>query len=210
MQRPYGYQSCTEWAPCLNKVDLDLILMGCPCHIAHNTAGKSTEAFCDSLNNSFDVEELIVDIFFHFDYSSKRKNLFAKFCSFCDQNYAKIIKFHSVRWLGLSTCIEWPLKLFPSLKSYFTSQNSEIRDSEKQFSGLNRLIVVFGDEMLEVYLTFLHGALLASTHLFEFAPARNDPNNHLLYAALFNTSVLLLSRFMSAEIVTQYCTRITC
>ena len=24
MQGPYGYQSCTEWAPCLNKVDLTL------------------------------------------------------------------------------------------------------------------------------------------------------------------------------------------
>ena len=70
--------------------------MGCHCHIAHNTAGKSTKAFCNSLQNSFDVEELLVDIYFHFDYSSKRKNLFAEFCSFCDQSYAKIIKFHSV------------------------------------------------------------------------------------------------------------------
>ena len=30
MQGPYGYQSCTEWAPCLNKVDLDLDLVAFP------------------------------------------------------------------------------------------------------------------------------------------------------------------------------------
>ena len=136
------------------KKNEHIILMGCPCHIAHNTARKSTKKFCNSLNNSFDVEELLVDIYFHFDYSSKRKNLFVEFCSFCDQDYSKIIKFHSVRWLGLSTCIERTLKLFPSLKSYFLSQKSEIRDGEKQLSRQNRLIVAFKDEMLEVYLTF--------------------------------------------------------
>ena len=46
--------------------------MGCPCHIAHNTAGKITKAFCDHITEHFDIEELLVDTYFHFDYSSKR------------------------------------------------------------------------------------------------------------------------------------------
>ena len=73
-----------------------IILMGCPCHIAHNAASKATKAFVKVANN-FNVEEILVDIYFHFDYSSKRKNLFVEFCEFCDQEYCKIIKFHSVR-----------------------------------------------------------------------------------------------------------------
>ena len=68
-----------------------VVLMGCPCHIAHNTARKSTKAFCNHLLEHFDVEELLVDIYFHFNHSSKRKNLLAEFNSFCDQNYCKII-----------------------------------------------------------------------------------------------------------------------
>ena len=48
----------------------------------------------------------------------KKKNMLVEFCTFCSQEYCKIIKFHSVRWLGLFTCIERTLKLYPSLKSY--------------------------------------------------------------------------------------------
>ena len=63
-----------------------IVLMGCPCHIAHNTARKSTKAFCNPLLEHFDVEELLVDIYFDFDHSSKRKNLLEEFNSFCDWN----------------------------------------------------------------------------------------------------------------------------
>ena len=62
------------------KKNEHIIYRGCPCHIAHNTASKSTKAFCDSLCKNFDVEELLIDIYFHFNYSSKQKNL-AEFCS---------------------------------------------------------------------------------------------------------------------------------
>ena len=67
--------------------------MGCPCHIAHNTARKSIKAFCDHNIEDFDIEELVVDIYFHFDHSSKRKSLLKYFFSFSDQEYCKIIKF---------------------------------------------------------------------------------------------------------------------
>ena len=139
------------------KKNEHIILMGCPCHIAHNTVRKSTKAFCNHLLEHFDVEELLVDIYFHFDNSSKRKNLLAEFNSFCDQNYCKIIKFHSVRWLGLSTCVERTLKLYPSLKSYVQSQNPEMKDGEQKLTRLNRLINSFANEMQEIYLNFLHG-----------------------------------------------------
>ena len=46
----------------------NVILMDCPWHIAHNTARKSTKAFCDH----FEIDELLV-VYFHFNYSSKRK-----------------------------------------------------------------------------------------------------------------------------------------
>ena len=75
------------------KKNKQIVLMGCPCHIAHSTARKSTKAFFNHPLEHFDVEDLLVDIYFHFDHSSKRKNLLAQFNSFCDQNYCKIIKY---------------------------------------------------------------------------------------------------------------------
>ena len=79
------------------KKNEHIVLMGCPCYIAHNTARKSTKALCYYLLEHFDVEELLVNIYLHFDHSSKRNNLLVEFSSFCDQNYCKIVKFHSVR-----------------------------------------------------------------------------------------------------------------
>lgn len=43
-----------------------------------NSHGKSTKAFCNSLQNSFDVEELLVDIYFHFDYFVNTKESFCR------------------------------------------------------------------------------------------------------------------------------------
>ena len=51
------------------KKSNNIILMGCPCHIAHKAAKKATDAF--SKINRFSIEELREDIYFHFDYSSK-------------------------------------------------------------------------------------------------------------------------------------------
>ena len=96
------------------------ILMGYPCHMAHNAAHHAAKAFEKFV--IFNAEELVVDLFFHFDYSSKRKKLLLEFCAFCDHDFYKILKFHSTRWLGLSTCIEKTLKMYPSLRSYFSSR----------------------------------------------------------------------------------------
>ena len=125
----------------------EIILIGCPCHMAYNTARHATKSFEKFV--IFNAEELLVDLYLHFDYSSKRKNLLEVF-AFCDQDFYKILKFHSTRWLGLSTCVERTLKISPSLKSYFSSQNPKIKDGERTVSRLNRLIGAFGNVITEV------------------------------------------------------------
>ena len=114
-------------------------------HIAHNISSHGAKEFCKVLHD-FSVDG--------FDWSSKRKNILAELCTFCDQKYAKIIKFHSVPWLGLSEYLTRTLKLFPSLKSYFLSQSPDIKDGERKLSCLNRLIDLFSIPMLGGLLQF--------------------------------------------------------
>ena len=59
--------------------------MGCPCHIAHNTANTGGEAFTQEVG--FDIEEVVVDLFYWFDKSTKRKSLLEEYCCFCDVEY---------------------------------------------------------------------------------------------------------------------------
>jgi len=42
--------------------------VGCPCHMVYNTATKAAEA-----ETGFDVEDLLVDLYYWFDKSTKRK-----------------------------------------------------------------------------------------------------------------------------------------
>ena len=94
--------------------------MGCPCHIIHNFAGCSSEAFVEAVK--CDLEDMAVDVYFWFDYSSKRKNLLAEFCQFCDIKYRKIIKYMSVRWLNLEPVVLHLLKQYAALKTFFESE----------------------------------------------------------------------------------------
>ena len=175
--------------------------MGCPCHIAHNAASKATKAFVKIVDD-FDIEELLVDIYFHFDYFSKCKNLFVEFCEFCDQEYSKILKFHSVRWLGMSTCIERVLKLFPSLKSYFLSLNPEVKKGVELKMRKNRLINAFKHPLLKL-LMFLDSILPPLIQL-NLLLQRVDPVIHILYNPLFSCTSLLLSRFAQPDLVREY------
>lgn len=42
----------------------------CPCHMVHNTAFKAADAF--ESETGFDVEDMLVDLYYWFDKSTKR------------------------------------------------------------------------------------------------------------------------------------------
>jgi len=69
-----------------------IYFMGYPYHMAHNSAKHESNAFCCCLP-SFDIEDLLADVLFWFDYSSKHKNAYAELCQFVGLEYRRIIKF---------------------------------------------------------------------------------------------------------------------
>ena len=83
---------------------------GCPCHIIHNAAQRAGEAF--SVACGFDIEELVVDLYYWFDKSTKRNNELRSYCMFCDQEYRTIIKHVSTRWLSLEIAVDRTLRQF--------------------------------------------------------------------------------------------------
>ena len=124
--------------------------MGCPCHMVHNTVIKAAETF-QSITG-FDFEDMLVDLYYWFDKSTKRKNALAEFCSFCDTEYRQIVKHVSTRWLSLECAAERSLKQYTALKSYFLSSEG----SQARFQRLKRL---FEDPLTEVYLLFYQAVM---------------------------------------------------
>ena len=54
--------------------------VGCPCHMVHNTACKAVEVF--QRETGFDVEDMLVDLYYWYDKSTKRKMSFTNFVTF--------------------------------------------------------------------------------------------------------------------------------
>ena len=90
----------------------------CPCHINTTLHIRQVKLLHNPVA-LMHVEDFTIDLFYWFDKSTKRKNELLHFCEFCDQEYRKVMKHVSTRWLSLELAVERSLKQFPSLKSYF-------------------------------------------------------------------------------------------
>jgi len=60
----------------------------------------------------------IIDNFYYFDKSAKRKNELAEYCYFCDVEYRKILKHANTRWLSLEQAV---IRIYAALKSHLSS-----------------------------------------------------------------------------------------
>ena len=92
-------------------------IAGCPCHLAHIAASNSHDEFSSYIG--LNVEDVMVDLYYWFDKSAKRKGVLTTYFELCDQEYLAVLKHLSVRWLSLERCVTRALKKFPSLKGWF-------------------------------------------------------------------------------------------
>ena len=67
----------------------DVYPVGCACHLAHLCAKKAANQLSE------DVEQLVIDLYYHFDKSSKQKDIFKGYQEFCDVETRKILKHSS-------------------------------------------------------------------------------------------------------------------
>ena len=58
------------------------------------------------LVSSFDEKDFVIDLYYYFNKSTKRKNSLSPFCSSCNQDYRSIVKHGSTHWLNLHMAIE--------------------------------------------------------------------------------------------------------
>ena len=104
-------------------------ISGCNCHILHNAAQKASEMFVDGTN--FDVEELVIDRYYWFDKSTKRKNELQSFCTFCDISYKSLVKHITTRWLSLEIAIDRALKQLPGFLCQMIAHKYNLSDSKQ-------------------------------------------------------------------------------
>ena len=105
--------------------------MGCVCHLAHLAVGDAIKAI------PIDVEQLLIETFYFFEASSKRREEFQEFQIFVGVDLQEILKHVSTRWLSLAKCIKRMLSQWPALKAYFNSNAEKDRPGRvKRICGL--------------------------------------------------------------------------
>lgn len=64
---------------------------------------------------------MIIDVYYWFDKSTKRKAELADYYTFCDVAYRDVVKHVNTRWLSLDKAVYRVLQQYAGLRSYFLS-----------------------------------------------------------------------------------------
>ena len=100
-------------ASVLTEANPNIFIVGCPCHLINLAAQKA--AACLPVN----VDEILIDIFYYLDKSSKRKQSFAKFQKLHDAEQHKFLKHICTRWLSVGKCLGRMMEQWDPLTSFF-------------------------------------------------------------------------------------------
>uniref|UniRef100_A0AAZ3RET9 Uncharacterized protein n=1 Tax=Oncorhynchus tshawytscha TaxID=74940 RepID=A0AAZ3RET9_ONCTS len=126
-----------------NALQREVIGLGCPAHIIHNTARTALDMI------PLDVEYLLTKIFGCLDIFTIRVERLKSFCDFVGQEYHNILGHSYVRWLSMLPALERVLKMYVPLKSFFISEDK----------CPVVLWTMFIDALSELWLAFVHGNL---------------------------------------------------
>ena len=169
----------------------DIYIHGCPCHLAHIAASNANDAFTKV--TGINVEDLLIDLYYWFDKSTKSKGVLAEYMEFCDQEYGKILKHSSTRWLSLERCVERTITKYAGLKSYFLSENfADVR--------FQRLHKAFENPLTEVVLYFHNASIPLFTNFNKLLQA-DEPSIHILHDSTMKLGKTLGNRIIRSNVM---------
>ena len=105
--------------------------VACICHLADLTVKAGMETL------PVDIDQLFIDIFYHFYHSSKCKQEFRDlWCSLFTSEPEVILKHSPTRWLSLLRCVRRYIQQYSGLKSYFLTCGDETNKVQSIISRL--------------------------------------------------------------------------
>ena len=110
----------------------NIFVSGCTCHLVNLTVSKALSAL------PVDVAEVLIDIFYYLEKSSKRKQHLREFQEVhCTDGHA-ILKHCPTRWLSLQNCLARLLEQIEPLTEFFAEESRPLREkAEKKLASEN-------------------------------------------------------------------------
>ena len=127
-----------------------LFSLGCLCHLGALCAAAALKKLPVSL------DDLLVDIFYHFKHSSKRWHEFNEIqVEFSEVKPLRVLKHCTTRWLSLERCLKRLLDQWPALHCYFDRTAESEPDNER----VQRVAKHLKDPEVKLYCNFVVYAL---------------------------------------------------
>ena len=159
---------------------------GCPCHLDHIAASNANDALSQHIR--LNVEDAVVDLFYWFEKSNKRKAKLKEYHKSCNQEYREVLKYLSVSWLSLEKCINKAALKHIILKLNLESEHF----ADERFE---RLLSKYSNPLLELAMLFQTSALPLLTY-FNMLLQHQEPTIHILKSLLEAMSRRLAMRIM--------------
>uniref|UniRef100_H3AC39 HAT C-terminal dimerisation domain-containing protein n=1 Tax=Latimeria chalumnae TaxID=7897 RepID=H3AC39_LATCH len=170
--------------------------VGCACHLAHLAAKQGAKAL------SFDPQDFLVDLFYHFDKRAKQKEMLREDISFCNETIRKVLKRVSTRWLSMSCTLERVLEIWDGLRCYFLTHYDDDTDEpgpSKRQKTNGREGDLSGARERRLVL-FLH-ATIPRFDTFNMLLQREDPMIHRLQPVIMKLYQELLGCLMKPSVI---------
>ncbi|XP_067668324.1 uncharacterized protein [Haliotis asinina] len=103
-----------------------LHLSGCPCHLIHLAAEKGASQL------PFNIDEILVDIYYYLDKSSKRLSGLGEWQKLYDVEHKTILRHVSTRWLSIGKSLDRVLENWNALKQFFHEEANTIRENARK------------------------------------------------------------------------------
>ena len=132
----------------LRELQPSLIDISCICHSLNLCVKSAVKTL------PLKVDELLVDIFYHFHRSVKRVSLLQEYADFCNCEYKAVVKHCETRWLSLRNAVIRTLQIWQSLLSYFSS-HPDVEKSGK----VKNICKLLNDPITKLWLCFLSNIL---------------------------------------------------
>ena len=134
------------------KQHSEMYLSGCVCHLIHIAAEKGAASL------PFNISQLLVDVFYYLDKSSKRQGDLKCFQLLHDMKETKILKHVATRWLSIGKCLPRLIDSWDALYDFFKSEEKSAKENNTK-KKVTHLKEIFGSRTKKLYCLFLRDAI---------------------------------------------------
>ena len=174
----------------LRGVQPKVIDVHCICHLVSLVVKATVKTIL------IKVDELLVDVYYHFHHSVKRVTSLKEFADFCSTEYKSILKHVETRWLPLTKVIQRILDMWEPLCSYFTSHP----DVEKA-GKVKTISKLLNDPFTKVWFHFLSSTLVIFNKFNVYFQTARTSTIHKLHGESLRLLKTILSFFIDPKVI---------